>query len=81
MQTPRQVVQRSAISGQPQNKNSNSSASINTLTFFVNINNHPGETNMHRMAESQQLQDVPRESAGIPCARSNSKAKQQSKGK
>ena len=65
MQTLRQVVQRSAISGQPQNWNSNSSASINTLKFFVNINNHSGETNMHRMAESQQLADVPHESAGV----------------
>ena len=65
MQTLRQVVQRSAISGQPQNWKSNSSASINTLTFFVNINNHSGETNMHRMAESQQLADVPHESAGV----------------
>ena len=37
-----------------QNPNSNISASIKTLTIFVDINNHSGETNMHRMAESQQ---------------------------
>jgi len=48
-----------------QNLNSNSSASRNTSTIFVNINNHSGETNMQRMAESQQLEDVPRESAGV----------------
>ena len=48
-----------------QNPNSNISASIKTLTIFVDINNHSGETNMHRVAESQQLQDVPRESAGV----------------
>ena len=48
-----------------QNLNSNSSASRNTSTIFVNINNHSGETNMQRMAESQQLEDVPRESASV----------------
>ena len=48
-----------------QNSNSISSASRDTLTIFVNINNHSGETNMQRMAESQQLEDVPRESAGV----------------
>lgn len=48
-----------------QNSNSNSSASRNTSTIFVNINNHSGETNTQRMAESQQLEDVPRESAGV----------------
>ena len=48
-----------------QNSNSISSASRDTLTIFVNNNNHSGETNMHRMAESQQLEDVPRESAGV----------------
>ena len=37
-----------------QNPNSNISASIKTLTIFVDINNHSGETNMHRMAESKQ---------------------------
>lgn len=42
-----------------QNSNSNSSASRNTSTIFVNINNHSGETNTQRMAESQQLEDVP----------------------
>ena len=48
-----------------QNLNSNISASIKTLTIFVDINNHSGKTNMHRMAESQQLEDVPRELAGV----------------
>ena len=48
-----------------QNSNSINSASRDTLTIFVNINNHSGETNMHRMAESQQLEDVPRELAGV----------------
>ena len=48
-----------------QNSNSISSASRDTLTIFVNNNNHSGETNMHRMAESQQLEDVPRESGGV----------------
>ena len=48
-----------------QNSNSISSASRDTLTIFVNINNHSGETNMQRMAESQQLEDVPRESGGV----------------
>lgn len=44
---------------------SNSSASRNTSTIFVNINNHSGETNTQRMAESQRLEDVQRESAGV----------------
>ena len=48
-----------------QNSNSISSAPRNTLTIFVNINNHLGETNMQRMAESQQLEDVPHKSAGV----------------
>ena len=48
-----------------QNSNSISSAPRNTLTIFVNINNYLGETNMQRMAESQQLEDVPHESAGV----------------
>ena len=34
-----------------QNPNSNISASIKTLTIFVDINNHSGETNMHRVAD------------------------------
>ena len=45
--------------------NSNSSAARNTSTIFVHINNHSGETNTQRMAESQQLEDVSRESAGV----------------
>ena len=48
-----------------QNSNSISSASRDTSTIFVNINSHSGETNMQRMAESQQLEDVPRESGGV----------------
>ena len=48
-----------------QNSNSISSAPRNTLTMFVNINNYSGETNMQRMAESQQLEEVPHESAGV----------------
>ena len=66
MQTLRQIVQSHVQFKHPasaaQNSNSISSASINTLTIFVNINNHSGETNMQRMAESQQLEDVPLES-------------------
>ena len=52
MQTPRQIVQISPIFGQP--RTIQAPASIKTLTIFVDINNHSGETNMHRMAESQQ---------------------------
>ena len=48
-----------------QNSNSISSAPRNTLTMFVNINNYSGETNMQKMAESQQLEEVPHESAGV----------------
>ena len=48
-----------------QNSNSISSASRDTSTIFVNINYHSGETNTQRMAESQQLEYVPRESAGV----------------
>ena len=33
--------------------------------IFANINNYLGETNMQRMAKSQQLEDMPCESAGV----------------
>ena len=72
MQTLRQIIERSTISGHPstiqsQNSNNNSSACRNTytLTIFVNINNHSGETNMQRMAKSHQLEDVSCELAGV----------------
>ena len=52
MQTLRQMVQSSTIFGQL--RTIQAPASIKTLTIFVDINNHSGETNMHRMAESQQ---------------------------
>ena len=52
MQTLRQIVQSLTIFGQP--RRIQAPASIKTLTIFVDINNHSGETNMHRMAESQQ---------------------------
>ena len=50
-----------------QNLNNNSSACRNTctLTTFVNINNHLGETNIQRMAKSHQLEDALPESAGV----------------
>ena len=52
MQTLRQIVQSSTIFGQL--RTIQAPASIKTLTIFVDINNHSGETNMHTMAESQQ---------------------------
>ena len=50
-----------------QDLNSNSSASRNTGTWniFAHIYNYLGETNMQRMAKSQQLEDMPCESAGV----------------
>ena len=58
-------VQFKHLASATQTSNSNSSASRNISTISVNINYHSGEMNTQRMAESQQLEDVPCESASV----------------